>query len=213
MADGGHEYAYSSALKFTCKTEQHRPSMDGLVTERYPAKHTGKALLGHRTFAEIVKTLLSQNLSMEDEWEEEEQIVVVELSGIINNDFLTKSGGTCKILDIDSDRPMMQVGPYVFAGEYEDALGTCVLFEETPGKGKGVGGLDLKYLCHTAKKLKMQRIFLAEKKEGEASTAGSCDGGKQMDTTCESSQGENVNLRDKTEEDGDNADLDNSAVG
>lgn len=42
---------------------------------------------------------------------------------------------------------------------------------------------------------------------------GSCDGGKQMDTTCESSQGENVNLRDKTEEDGDNADLDNSAVG
>lgn len=34
-----------------------------------------------------------------------------------------------------------------------------------------------------------------------------------MDTTCESSQGENVNLRDKTEEDGDNADLDNSAVG
>ncbi|XP_039881514.1 general transcription factor 3C polypeptide 6 isoform X5 [Simochromis diagramma] len=150
---------------------------------------------------------------MEDEWEEEEQIVVVELSGIINNDFLTKSGGTCKILDIDSDRPMMQVGPYVFAGEYEDALGTCVLFEETPGKGKGVGGLDLKYLCHTAKKLKMQRIFLTEKKEGEASAAGSCDGGKQMDTTCESSQGENVNLRDKTEEDGDNADLDNSAVG
>lgn len=43
--------------------------------------------------------------------------------------------------------------------------------------------------------------------------AGSCDDGKQMDTTCESSQGENVNLRDKTEEDGDNADLDNSAVG
>uniref|UniRef100_A0A3Q4HZL7 General transcription factor 3C polypeptide 6-like n=1 Tax=Neolamprologus brichardi TaxID=32507 RepID=A0A3Q4HZL7_NEOBR len=116
----------------------------------------------------------------------------------------------CK--DINSDRPMMQVGPYVFAGEYEDALGTCVLFEETPGKGKLVGGLDLKYLCHTAKKLKMQRIFLTEKKEGEAS-AGSCDGGKQMDTTCESSQGENVNLRDKTEKDGDNADLDNSAVG
>lgn len=36
--------------------------------------------------------------------------------------------------------------------------------------GKGVGGLDLKYLRHTAKKLKMQRIFLTEKKEGEAST-------------------------------------------
>lgn len=93
---------------------------------------------------------------------------MVELSGIINNDFLTKSRETCKILvsfgfhcgeegeeretrslatvhgvdtlctllsvshcsfidvvvslvfkDIDSEKPMMQVGQYVFAGEYE----------------------------------------------------------------------------------------------
>ena len=76
---------------------------------------------------------------------------MVELSGIISNDFLSKCRGTCKILvscrccvilhhkhhcqsltldslfyffhfvfkDIDSDRPMMQVGQYVFAGEYE----------------------------------------------------------------------------------------------
>lgn len=150
---------------------------------------------------------------MEDEWEEEEQIVVVELSGIINNDSLTKSRGTCKILDIDSDRPMMQVGQYVFAGEYEDALGTCVLFEETPGKGKGASGPDLKYLCHTVKKLKMQRIFLTEKKEGETSTAGSCDGGEQIYTTCEVSREENDDQCDKTEEDGDDADLDDSAVG
>uniref|UniRef100_A0A3Q3FXV5 Transcription factor TFIIIC triple barrel domain-containing protein n=1 Tax=Labrus bergylta TaxID=56723 RepID=A0A3Q3FXV5_9LABR len=56
---------------------------------------------------------------MEDEWEEEEQLVVVELSGIIDNDFLTKTRGTCKILDIDSEKPMIQVGQYVFAGEYE----------------------------------------------------------------------------------------------
>ncbi|XP_030586443.1 general transcription factor 3C polypeptide 6 isoform X2 [Archocentrus centrarchus] len=149
---------------------------------------------------------------MEDEWEEEEQIVVVELSGIINNDSLTKSRGTCKILDIDSDRPMMQVGQYVFAGEYEDALGTCVLFEETPGKGKGASGPGLKYLCHTVKKLKMQRIFLTEKKEGETST-GSCDGDEQVYTTCEVSREKNDDQRDKTEEDGDDADLDDSAVG
>lgn len=74
--------------------------------------------------------------------------MVVELSGIINTDFMSKCGGTCKILvrsemhskdemllthivsshasslvfilqDIDSERPMMQVGQYVFAGEYE----------------------------------------------------------------------------------------------
>uniref|UniRef100_A0A8C5F440 Transcription factor TFIIIC triple barrel domain-containing protein n=1 Tax=Gadus morhua TaxID=8049 RepID=A0A8C5F440_GADMO len=56
---------------------------------------------------------------MDDEWEEEEQLVVVELAGVISNDFLSKCRGTCNILDIDSDKPMMQVGPYVFVGEYE----------------------------------------------------------------------------------------------
>ncbi|XP_029613404.1 general transcription factor 3C polypeptide 6 isoform X2 [Salmo trutta] len=93
---------------------------------------------------------------MEDEWEEEEQLVVVELSGIINSDFLTKCQGTCKILDIDSEQPMMQVGRYVFAGEYEGADP-----EASP---------ELSYKCHTVKRLMMQRTFLAEKKEGDNSS-------------------------------------------
>ncbi|KAK0138870.1 General transcription factor 3C polypeptide 6 [Merluccius polli] len=93
---------------------------------------------------------------MEDEWEEEEQLVVVELSGVINNDFLSKCRGTCKILDIDSDKPMMQVGQYVFVGEYEEDT------QESTA--------DLKYNCHTVKRLKMQRIFLTEKKDVETST-------------------------------------------
>ncbi|KAG7521664.1 calumenin-B [Solea senegalensis] len=129
-------------------------------------------------------------VDMEDEWEEEEQLVVVELSGIINNDFLSKSRGTCKILDIDSDRPMMQVGQYVFAGEYEDALGTCVLFEEGPQKEQADSVPDLKYMCHTVKKLMMQRIFLTERKEGETSAVGSSDVGGQRDSSCQTSQGE-----------------------
>ncbi|XP_023259649.1 general transcription factor 3C polypeptide 6 isoform X2 [Seriola lalandi dorsalis] len=149
---------------------------------------------------------------MEDEWEEEEQLVVVELSGIINNDFLSKCRGTCKILDIDSEKPMMQVGQYVFAGEYEDALGTCVLFEEGPQKGKADSDQELKYMCHTMKKLMMQRIFLTEKKEGETST-GSGDGDEQKDTTCQSSQEENDNQQGETEEEMDNMDLEDSAVG
>uniref|UniRef100_A0A3B4UIC6 General transcription factor 3C polypeptide 6 n=2 Tax=Seriola dumerili TaxID=41447 RepID=A0A3B4UIC6_SERDU len=151
-------------------------------------------------------------LNMEDEWEEEEQLVVVELSGIINNDFLSKCRGTCKILDIDSEKPMMQVGQYVFAGEYEDALGTCVLFEEGPQKGKADSDQELKYMCHTMKKLMMQRIFLTEKKEGETST-GSGDGDEQKDTTCQSSQEENDNQQGETEEEMENMDLEDSAVG
>ncbi|CAJ1056769.1 general transcription factor 3C polypeptide 6 [Xyrichtys novacula] len=124
---------------------------------------------------------------MDDEWEEEEQLVLVELSGIINNDFVTKCCGTCKILDIDSEKPMMQVGQYVFAGEYEDALGTCVIFEEGPPKGKAKSGPELKYMCHTAKKLMMQRVFLAEKKEGE-SNIESCHDGDEESATCQKEQ-------------------------
>lgn len=149
---------------------------------------------------------------MDDEWEEEEQLVVVELSGIINNDFLSKCRGTCKILDIDSEKPMMQVGQYVFAGEYEDALGTCVLFEEGPEKRKADSGPELKYMCHTVKKLMMQRIFLTDKKEGETST-GSGDSGEQKDTTCQSNQEENANQQGETDQQKDNTELKGSAVG
>nr|XP_043891822.1 general transcription factor 3C polypeptide 6 isoform X3 [Solea senegalensis] len=162
-------------------------------------------------------------VDMEDEWEEEEQLVVVELSGIINNDFLSKSRGTCKILDIDSDRPMMQVGQYVFAGEYEDALGTCVLFEEGPQKEQADSVPDLKYMCHTVKKLMMQRIFLTERKEGETSAGqldgstsvqvGSSDVGGQRDSSCQTSQGEMGNHQWETEGNMDCIVLETSAEG
>lgn len=105
---------------------------------------------------------------MEDEWEEEEQLVVVELAGTLSNEFLTKNKSMCKIIDIDSENPFIQVGQFVFAGEYEDALGTCVLFEEQQRKGKD-SAPELKYKCHTVKKLMMQRVFLTERKEGESS--------------------------------------------
>ncbi|XP_012737578.2 general transcription factor 3C polypeptide 6 [Fundulus heteroclitus] len=147
---------------------------------------------------------------MDDEWEEEEQLVVVELSGIINNDFLSKCQ-TCKILDIDSERPMMQVGQYVFAGEYDDALGTCVLFEELPKKGKAKESPGLRYMCHTVKKLTMQRIFLTEKREGEMMAEG--QGDKQQDTTCLSNQSKTDDTHGTLEESTNNTNLEDSAVG
>ncbi|CAL8296654.1 unnamed protein product [Boreogadus saida] len=125
---------------------------------------------------------------MDDEWEEEEQLVVVELAGVISNDFLSKCRGTCNILDIDSDKPMMQVGPYVFVGEYEDALGTCVLFEEgSPNGDTKESAGDLKYNGHTVKRLKMQRIFLTEKKD-EKDDEPSTGPGQKDGTDCVEAQ-------------------------
>ncbi|XP_026221546.1 general transcription factor 3C polypeptide 6 [Anabas testudineus] len=142
---------------------------------------------------------------MQDEWEEEEQLVVVELSGIINNEFLTRSWETCKILDIDSEKPMMQIGQYVFAGEYEDSLGACVLFEEGPQKEKAASDPELKYMCHTVKKLMMQRIFLTEKKEG----SGDDD---EQDNTCQSNQEDEADLQGEVDEEISNTDLEDLAA-
>ncbi|XP_051889569.1 general transcription factor 3C polypeptide 6 [Pristis pectinata] len=111
--------------------------------------------------------------SDDGDWEEEEQLVVVELSGIIDPDFLLKCRNECKIVGIDTEQPIMQVDRCVFAGEYEDVLGTCVIFEETSEPDPEVEEKQLlKYKCHTAKKLLMKRTFLSEKKEGEESTGG-----------------------------------------
>ncbi|KAK3550547.1 hypothetical protein QTP70_000008 [Hemibagrus guttatus] len=110
---------------------------------------------------------------MEEEWEEEEQLVVAEFSGVIDSDVFCKRGGVCKIVGMSSEQPMVQVGRYVFAGEYEDALGTCVVFEEQPkDRTKSSSSPVLKYKCHTMKKLMLQRTFLSERKEGEASSGG-----------------------------------------
>ncbi|XP_057384125.1 general transcription factor 3C polypeptide 6 isoform X2 [Balaenoptera acutorostrata] len=78
-----------------------------------------------------------------DEEEEAEQLVLVELSGIIDSDFLSKCENKCKILGIDTEKPILQVDSYVFAGEYEDTLGTCVIFEENVEHG-GVEWLQIK---------------------------------------------------------------------
>ncbi|XP_052475090.1 general transcription factor 3C polypeptide 6-like [Carassius carassius] len=110
----------------------------------------------------------SSDTAMEDEWEEEEQLVVAELSGMISSDVISSRQSTCKIVDIDSEQPVMQLGRYLFAGEYEDAIGTCVIFEEV-GAGSSSA---LKYKGHTMKKLKLQRTFLSERKEDEPVSSG-----------------------------------------
>ncbi|XP_015714097.1 general transcription factor 3C polypeptide 6 isoform X2 [Coturnix japonica] len=103
----------------------------------------------------------------------QEQLVMVELSGIIDSDFLEKCENKCKILGIETERPILQVDRYVFAGDYEDVLGTCVFFEEsTEHDAEGNQKLQLKYKCHTMKKLNMTRTLLSEKKEGEESIGG-----------------------------------------
>ncbi|XP_070558118.1 general transcription factor 3C polypeptide 6-like [Ptychodera flava] len=101
------------------------------------------------------------NSSSDGEWEVEEQLVLVELSGIIDTDFLSKEKKECKILGIETDQPVLQLDRHVFTGEYKDTIGTAVIFEEQDSGTADDNPKKLKYFCHTFKKLQMNRAFLS----------------------------------------------------
>lgn len=104
----------------------------------------------------------------EDEWEDVgEQLVLVELSGVIDSEFLFKCNPShCRLLGVETDEPVLQIGPYTFVGQYNDAFGTQVIFEET----EAGGAKKLRYLCHTTKTLEMSRAFLKKKEAKVPST-------------------------------------------
>ena len=99
----------------------------------------------------------------EDEWEDvDEQLVLVELSGVIDSEFLYKCNPShCRLLGVETNEPVLQVGSYTFVGRYNDAFGTNVIFKETQDNDTK----KLRYLCHTNKTLEMRRAFLKKKKE------------------------------------------------
>ncbi|XP_046840379.1 general transcription factor 3C polypeptide 6-like isoform X2 [Xenia sp. Carnegie-2017] len=99
---------------------------------------------------------------IDEAWKEEEQLVVVHLSGIIDTDYLKKCDpSNCKILGIDTDEPAMQIDQMVFTGNYKESIGSNIIFEEqesTAADGELL--TDFKYMSHTTKTLEMNRVFL-----------------------------------------------------
>ena len=99
----------------------------------------------------------------DNEWEE--QYVFVELVGMVDPDKLHHcTVENCNILGVDDEMTVLKLGSHVFAGEYEDALGTMVFLEETEHEG----GKYLKYNSHTCKILKTSRAFLKLKPSAES---------------------------------------------
>ncbi|XP_074644245.1 general transcription factor 3C polypeptide 6-like isoform X2 [Tubulanus polymorphus] len=106
-----------------------------------------------------------------------ETLVVMELAGVIDKDFLYKAGETCTILNLDGENPLLEIGGAVYSGEYKDTVGSNVLFEEeyrmkaktfgnwnlAPGKSVKGPELEVNYYGHTHKKLVMNRVFLTPK--------------------------------------------------
>ncbi|XP_014670568.1 PREDICTED: general transcription factor 3C polypeptide 6-like [Priapulus caudatus] len=103
---------------------------------------------------------------------DEEAYVLLELSGIIDSDYLKKCEPKCKVLGLDRAKPIVQVGRHVFAGKFEDTVGTAVFFSEEQQGGANTAK-QLSYFTHTSKKLCVQRAFLSEKAEPAAAAATS----------------------------------------
>lgn len=111
----------------------------------------------------------SQNMSVDPEDDFEESLVLVELSGIIDQDWHSLIGDRCKILGIETEQPILQLGRYIFMGQYDDLVGTAMIFtrdDNTPERSSGTSIQHrLKYMCHTHKKLDMRRAFLVERED------------------------------------------------
>lgn len=61
---------------------------------------------------------------------------------------------------------VLKLGGYAFAGQYDDVLGSIVVFEECDVSGDE-SKAHVNYLCHTTKVLKANRVFLKSKKQSE----------------------------------------------
>ncbi|XP_041459299.1 general transcription factor 3C polypeptide 6-like [Lytechinus variegatus] len=89
---------------------------------------------------------------------EEEHLVLIELTGVLDYQYFAKSDKVCKFLGLGTENPVLQIGNYIFKGEYKKNIGTAVFFEQENETSN-----DWKYKCSTDKMLEMQRVFLQPK--------------------------------------------------
>lgn len=117
---------------------------------------------------------------MSDDWEViNEEVLYVDCQGLLEDDILTPSS-VIRLVDIESNKPLMQVGPAVFEGHYEDTVGTYLFFDNNstlnntlPIEGASVAPLrkmddqtpqhTTRYVAKSSKSLTFQRIFLKAK--------------------------------------------------
>lgn len=134
----------------------------------------------------------------EDDWEtDDEQLVHVELSGIFQDDLKKNPELLTKFVGIETDQPIVQLGNQVFAGKYEDVVGTTVFFKSVPVNSEeqdpddpnnpdpvfdSVGDSKVEYFCKTEKKLLLKRVFLNKKDEPDSPPASREAGTSQSGT-------------------------------
>jgi hypothetical protein len=100
---------------------------------------------------------------------DEECLVHVSVSGILQEDLSLLARDQFSFLDIQSERPLVTIGGQAFVGQFEDTVGSSVFFirsSSTVVRDQVFGRqpvTQVKYLATTRKKLQLKRVFLNKK--------------------------------------------------
>ncbi|XP_049943673.1 general transcription factor 3C polypeptide 6-like [Schistocerca serialis cubense] len=120
-----------------------------------------------------------ESSEQDDEYEEEEILVELKFEGgNLHEPLLNQKGVHFKLIGATTAKPVLQLGEQIFAGQYVDAMGTTIIFEEDESMPyydpvfSTNPESPLRYYASTRKCLVMSRIFIKEKKEGEEAQGG-----------------------------------------
>ena len=110
-----------------------------------------------------------EDLNHDSDYEtDEEGLVHVSVSGILQEKLSCLSRDQFSFLDIQSSQPLVTIGGHVFVGSHEDSMGSSVFFTQSPNFRdhdqvfKRESPSQVSYLAATRKKLQLKKIFLKQ---------------------------------------------------
>jgi len=113
-----------------------------------------------------------QSVNPESDYEtDEETLVHVSVTGILQEDLSHLSPQQFSFIDIHTDRPLVTIGGQAFLGQYQDTIATSTFFTQSPNTVVPDPVFDrqptteVRHLASTRKKLKLKRVFLNKKVE------------------------------------------------
>jgi len=122
-----------------------------------------------RIMGEAVENAGSRQLQDSDYETDEEGLVHVSVSGILQEDLSLLSRDQFSFLDIHSQQPLVTIGGQAFVGQYQDTVGSSLFFTRSASnvvRDQVFGrqpATQVKYLADTRKKLHLKRVFLNKK--------------------------------------------------
>ncbi|XP_065226908.1 general transcription factor 3C polypeptide 6-like [Planococcus citri] len=133
---------------------------------------------------------------------EEEEILVYVNVDDANDDFIAEDLQSFKVVGLDTDEPIIQVGDKFFGGSWDEVVGTAVFFKPTTPQPKRCYfstevPRPLEYIGKTQKSLKLKRAFVTSKNEEKSEVQNNADKDNNSEIVSDSTHSEIPNNTDK----------------